>query len=376
MITRAAVIPAPDAPVEIREYPVPELEPGAALLRTLYSEVCGTDVHLQHGRLAGAPYPLIPGHINVGVLEKLTSGVTDALGGPLSEGDVVTFLDVHETCNHCWHCLVAKATTRCPSRKVYGITYGAEDGLLGGWSELVYLKPGVKILRLPAGLSPELAIAGGCALPTAFHAVERAGVGLGDTVLVQGSGPVGLMACALSRLAGAQQVIVIGAPMLRLDVAKSLGADTLINVLATTAEQRRDFVHAVTDGRGPDITIEATGNPEAVPEGMRLTRDAGVYVVVGQYTDGGEVSFNPHLDLNRKHLEVRATWGIDFSHLYKSLHALARFRESLPWEKIISGYYELSQANEALKAVASGDVVKAVLCPNGRSFAATHRRTV
>ena len=76
MAIRAAVIPAPNEAVEIREFPEPELEPGAALLRTTYSEVCGTDVHLLHGQLPGAPYPLIPGHINVGVLEALNGPVT------------------------------------------------------------------------------------------------------------------------------------------------------------------------------------------------------------------------------------------------------------------------------------------------------------
>lgn len=365
MISKAAVMPAPNQPVEIREYPVPELEPGAALLRVRYSEVCGTDVHLHHGRLEGTPYPLIPGHINVGVLERLSEPVTDALGAPLHEGDLVTFLDVHETCNHCWYCLVAKATTRCPSRKVYGITYGAADGLLGGWSELVYLKPGVKIMRLPEGLTAQMAIAGGCALPTAFHAVERGQVSLGDRVVVQGSGPVGLMACALARLSGAQQVIVIGAPELRLRTATAFGADTVINIERHSPAERLALVRDLTDGRGADVTIEASGNPRAVAEGMQLTRDAGTYVVVGQYTDGGPVEFNPHLDLNRKHLDVRATWGIDFSHLYKSLHSMARFREAIPWQSVISAYYALDQANEALAAVEAGAVVKAVICPNG-----------
>lgn len=365
MTIKAAVMPAPGQPVEVRSYPVPQLEPGSALMRVLYSEVCGTDVHLQHGRLAGVPYPLIPGHINVGVLETLSQPVTDALGAPLREGDLVTFLDVHETCHHCWYCLVAKATTRCPSRKVYGITYGAEDGLLGGWSELVYLKPGVKIVKLPEGLTAELAIAGGCALPTAFHAVQRGQVGLGDHMVVQGSGPVGLMACALARLAGAQQVIVIGAPELRLEVATAFGADAVINIEQLNAVQRLEAVRALTGGRGADITIEASGNPQALPEGMQLTRDAGTYVVVGQYTDGGPVSFNPHLDLNRKHLDVRATWGIDFSHLYKSLHTMARFQQAIPWQSVISAYYALDQANEALAAVEAGQVVKAVICPNG-----------
>lgn len=366
MPVKAAVIPAPNQPVEVREYPEPELEPGGALMRTLYSEVCGTDVHLLHGRLSGAPYPLIPGHINVGRLDALNGPVTDAFGDPVREGDLVTFLDVHETCNKCWFCLVAKATTRCPHRRVYGITYGANDGLLGGWSELVYLKPGVKIMRLPEGLSPELAIAGGCALPTAFHAVERGGVGLGHHVVVQGSGPVGLMACALSRLSGAQSVTVVGAPDSRLQTALTLGADEVISVERTDEAVRLARVRALTGGRGADITIEATGNPNAIPEGMRLTRDAGTYVVVGQYTDAGPVEFNPHLDLNRRHLDVRATWGIDFSHMYRSLHALERFREAFPWADVISRYYGLHEANEALKQVAAGSVVKAVICPNGR----------
>ena len=112
-------------------------------------------------------------------------------------GDVVTFLDVHGTCGACWHCLVAKASTRCPHRRVYGITFGAADGLLGGWAEAIYLKPGTKILPLAPGVSPEQWIGGGCGLPTALHAVELAGIGLGDRVLIQGSGPVGLSACAL-----------------------------------------------------------------------------------------------------------------------------------------------------------------------------------
>lgn len=365
MPIKAAVIPAPDKPIEIREFPRPHVEPGAALLRTAYSEVCGTDVHLFHGQLPGAPYPLIPGHINVGVLEQTGGVVRDAFGEPLAVGEQVTFLDVHETCNNCWFCLVAKATTRCPHRKVYGITYGAEDGLLGGWSQLVYLKPGVEIMRLPKPVSAQMAIAGGCALPTAFHAVERGQVGLGDTVVVQGSGPVGLTACALARLSGAQEVIVVGAPDLRLRMALTFGADEVLSIEKTTEAQRLQAVLEMTHGRGADITIEATGNPHAVPEGMRLTRDAGVYVVVGQYTDAGQVQINPHHDLNRKHLDVRATWGIDFSHMYKSLHAMARFHDVFPWTEIISGLYPLEEAQQALDDVEAGRVVKAAICPNG-----------
>ena len=129
--------------MEVRELPVPDLEPDSALLDVELSEVCGTDVYLQQGKLAGVPYPLIPGHVSVGRLNKIRGSLRDVEGKTLSEGDRITFLDVHRTCNACWYCLVAKATTRCPQRKVYGITYGMNDGLCGGWAEQI-ISPGTR----------------------------------------------------------------------------------------------------------------------------------------------------------------------------------------------------------------------------------------
>ena len=161
---RAAIIPAAGADVEVIDCPQPVIESGGVLLDTIFSEVCGTDVHLQHGRLSGVPYPLIPGHVSVGRVAQVVDNVRDVDGNEIQPEQVVTFLDVHETCNHCWFCLIAKATTRCPERKVYGITYGAEDGLHGGWSEQIYLRPGVKIIPLPDTLDPRRFIAAGCSL--------------------------------------------------------------------------------------------------------------------------------------------------------------------------------------------------------------------
>src|SRR5215813_1280473 len=122
---KAVVMTAPHEPLAVREIKEPQLEPGAALLRTLYSEVCGTDVHLHHGRL-DVPFPIIPGHVSVGVVAALREGhgaIRDVEGERIREGDVGTFLDVHETCNACYHCLVARQPTRCAKRRVYGITY-------------------------------------------------------------------------------------------------------------------------------------------------------------------------------------------------------------------------------------------------------------
>jgi threonine dehydrogenase-like Zn-dependent dehydrogenase len=362
-VVKAAVMQAPQQPIAIQEFPEPELEGGAVLLKTIYSEVCGTDVHLYHGHLAGVPYPIIPGHVSVGKIARLAGPVTDVEGHPLKEEDVVTFLDVHETCGNCWFCLVAKATTRCPHRRVYGVTYSAEEGLLGGWSEYIYLKPGVKIMALPEGVSPERFIGGGCGLPTAMHALERAEVMLGDNVVVQGSGPVGLSAAILAQLAGASQVIVLGAPQLRLEMALATGADKVINIEEYDPQARLERVRELTGGRGADITIEATGVPSAVREGMQMTRDNGRYVIVGQYTDAGEVTINPHYDINRKHLEIRGTWGTDLSHVYRSLKVMAKHGDRFRWERFISKKYRLEEAAQALADVENLKVVKAVVEP-------------
>jgi threonine dehydrogenase-like Zn-dependent dehydrogenase len=356
---RAAVMPAPLAPIEVRSYPEPILEAGAVLLKTLASEVCGTDVHLWHGRLAGVPYPLIPGHISVGEVLETNGVVTDINGERIVPGEAVTFLDVHGTCCNCWYCLVAKQSTRCPHRRVYGITYGADEGLLGGWSERIYLKPGVKIVKMAANVSPELWIAGGCGLPTALHAIDLAQIKLGDRVVVQGAGPVGLSACALAAASGASWVGVIDAVPRRLEAAKKMGADALISLDSDVLSA----VHQATGGRGADVVIEASGNPNAVPMGCRLARDGGRYIVVGQYSDNGPAEINPHSDINRRHLTIQGCWGVDFSHVYRAMEALARFGDRFAWTDIISARYNLENAGDALAAVESREVVKALIVP-------------
>ena len=224
---------APRAPLELRRVPAPRVAPGGAILETVASEVCGTDVHLHHGRLGGVPYPIVPGHVSVGRVIETGGPLRDVDGNEIGVGRLVTFYDVFGTCGACWHCLVAKAATRCPQRKVYGITTGLGDGLLGGWSERIEIRPGVRLLPLPEGLAVEEFMGGGCGLPTGFHAVERAGIALGDTLVVQGSGPVGLNAAIFAQLAGAVRVLVTGAPRARLEQAKRLGAEDVLDVTET-----------------------------------------------------------------------------------------------------------------------------------------------
>lgn len=360
---RAAVFAEPGR-LEVRTLPEPVPAQGGVVLETVLSEVCGTDVHLFHGRLSGVPYPIIPGHVSVGRISHIEGTVSDVDGSPLELGQMVTFLDVHGTCGKCWYCQVAQATTRCPERRVYGITMSANDGLLGGWSEKIYLMPGTRILPL-GDATPEAYMGGGCGLATALHAVERAEIRFGDTVLVQGSGPVGLNALILARLKGATQLIMLGGGTdERKDMAARLGASLWLDVFKTTAEERLEAVHALTGGRGADVVIEASGNPAAVPEGMRLSRDAGSFIIVGQYTDNGDISLNPHLDINRKHLRVQGVWGSDFSHVHRALKVLQRYQNEIPWADFLSRTYSLDEMDIALDDVASARVIKAAVRPN------------
>jgi L-iditol 2-dehydrogenase len=359
---RAAVMPAPGLPVELRTLSMPAVEPGGAVLRVLLSEVCGTDVYLHDGRLADVEYPIIPGHVTVGNLESLRGTVETAEGERLRAGDLVTFLDVHGSCHRCWTCLVAKASTRCPHRRVYGITLGLEVGPAGGWAERMYLRPGTRIIRLGEA-DPERFMAGGCGIPTALHAVERAQIGHGDTVLVLGSGPVGLSVAALARQGGAGRVLVIGGPARRVAVVRRMGADEAIDIGDLDEDMRLDWVRDHSNGRGADVTIEATGVPEAVRQALRYTRDAGRVVIAGQYTDHGDVTINPHELINRKHLDIRGCWGSDYSHFHRAVRLASDPERSLPWAEIPLHRYGLGELNEALTAVRSGEVVKALVDP-------------
>ena len=363
MSVRAAVMTAPDRPIELWDLPDPVLETGGVLLETVASEVCGTDVHLLHGRLAGVPYPIIPGHVSVGRVLEVRGVERDALGDTLGPGDLVTFLDVHETCGSCYHCLVAAQPNRCPSRKVYGITYSAHEGALGGWAERIYLKPGVRIVKVPAGLDADDVIGGGCGLFTGLAAVERSELAMGDTVLVQGAGPVGLAAAAFAGLRGASRVWMVGAPAARLELASALGVDLALDLATTSQVERADLIRALTGDRGPDIIIEATGNPEAVGEGLDLVRDGGVYVIAGHYTDAGELGVNPHRHLNRKHIQLRGQWGTEFRHVITALALLERHRERLPFRDVIGRRYGLAGADRALADLEALRVTKAVIDP-------------
>jgi threonine dehydrogenase-like Zn-dependent dehydrogenase len=118
-----------------------------------------------------------------------------------------------------------------------------------------------------------------------------------------------------------------------------------------------------TSGRGADVVIEASGNPAALREGLEMLRDAGRYVVVGQYTDAGDITLNPHRHVNRKHAAILGCWGYEYTHLHRAVALLARHKDRFRWRELVTAEYSLEQAARALEEMERMAVVKAVIRP-------------
>jgi L-iditol 2-dehydrogenase len=246
---------------------------------------------------------------------------------------------------------------------VYGITDSAADGLYGGWAQKVYLEPGVIVAKLPDVVTFEDYIGGGCGLLTSVHIIDRARITMGDTVVVQGAGAVGLSAAALAARAGAGQVIVIGAPADRLALALRMGADHVIDLDATTPEARLERVLDLTGRLGADIVVEAAGSARAFEEGVRFARNGGAYVIAGHYTNAGDSAINAHEHINRKHLDIRGCWGSEAGHFLRALGILERYRAEVPWHEIGAAKYGLGDINAALESAGALRVPKALVDP-------------
>ena len=363
--SQAAVLCAYNAPLEIRTYPVAAAAgPGEAIVRVEMAGICGTDVHLWKGELT-IPIPVILGHETVGRIVHLGAGLEkDWRGNTLAVGDRVTWAS-SIVCGECYYCRQKRQPTRCVSRKAYGISYNVDDAphLRGGYAEYIHLRAGSSLFRLPDTLPTEAVIGAGCALTTALHGLERCTVTPGDTVVVQGTGPVGMAALAVAIQAGAEKVIVTGGPEHRLKAALEFGAHAAISIEEhTTPEARRAAVLAVAGPYGADVVVECVGHPSAVPEGIELCRDGGKFAVLGQYADSGSIMLNPHI-ITRKQLEVRGSWGFEPRHTDMALRLLDSTHWKDKFAAQITHRFPLGEVNEALETVKQWRSSKAVIIP-------------
>lgn len=361
---KAAVLVEYGQPLQIQEVAIPEIGPGAILVKVLLAGICGTDVHQQRGELTiKSPLPNIQGHETIGRIVKLGEGrVKDAAGEEIKVGDRIMW--AHADCGECYWCNIARDPVLCAKRSGYG--WAPPVALRGGFAEYEYVTPATNVVKVPDELSEEEAVGVGCAFRTVVGGYERFGkVGLMEDFVIQGCGPIGLYSTVVARESGARTVIVVGAPANRLELAKKWGADHVINIDEyKDAEERRQMILELTHGRGPENVVEASGYPPAVAEGLEMIQKGGKYLILGQ-TSAATTPIMPSR-INEKALTIVGSISAHIVHFYRALQFIKTHREKYPFAEIISGTYQLEDVNTALANMASAKEIKPAIDNRGR----------
>jgi 2-desacetyl-2-hydroxyethyl bacteriochlorophyllide A dehydrogenase len=343
---RAVTFQAPGQ-VRVDEKPDPEIgSADEAIIRVEASGVCGSDLHIYHGRVAIEPGFTI-GHEYVGTVVAAGDGVTR-----VREGDRV--LGAYGTaCGDCFFCR-REAFHKCDRARVFG--HGKTLGSLqGAQAELVLVPHADLTLRsVPDGLSDDVALFAGDVMGTGYHAVVETGVRDGDSVAVLGLGPVGLCAVQAAVAAGAESVIAIDTVADRLEMARSFGAQAV----HLTEEDPRAAAKEVSDGRGVDAAIDAVGHPDALELACRLARKAGTVSATGVYAERIEVHMGivwiKALTLKTGHANV-------IKHLDPVLDAIVDGR--LDPAPLVTHHMKLDDAPEAYEVYDRREALKIVLSP-------------
>ncbi len=344
--------------VETWDVPVFDPEPGGALVRVVAGGVCGSDVHIMTGEAGIMPFPIILGHEGVGRVEKLGAGVeTDYAGVPVKPGDLVYWAPI-ALCHRCHSCTVLEETP-CENSQFFE---DAEKPNWGSYADFAWLPNGLAFFRVPNHASVDAVIALGCALPTALRGFDRCGpVRTGESVVVQGAGPVGLAAILAASVAGAREIVAIDIHENRLEVAKSLGATATVS-LNESAEERRRQVYDICGSHGPEVVVEAAGVLQAFPEGVDLTGNHGRYIVLGLWGAIGEQSISPR-DTTLKNLTIAGATFPKPKHYHAALQLAVRCQDKVPLAQLVTHRFGVAEAQKALDATAKGEVVKAVIDP-------------
>ena len=378
---RAAVIHAPGR-FAVEGFPEPDPGPGAVLLRMHFSGICGTDKHTWRGeslQYAGtdherqAAYPLICGHENVGVIEAIGPGEPpiDADGRTLGIGDRVVPAP-NLTCGRCRFCLgQGYPYYLCTALDDYGnsLTCAEPPHLFGGWSELMYLLPGTRLFRVPEALPSELAAL--TELLAVTNGLDRAralpgnGFGFGDTVLVLGVGPLGLMHLAKAELLGAGALIAVDVMAERLEHARAFGADLVLDASSTTAGERLEFVRAATGGLGADVVCSCSGQASSLIDALDLVRPGGTVIEAGAFVDMGPVAINPNSQVCIKGVTILGVGGETLDQYQPALEMMTRHRDRLPFARAITHRVPLEGVGDALELAQTGAAMKVLVSPNG-----------
>jgi len=348
---RAAVFYGPGKPFELKEIPLPEVEPDAILIRISRANICGSDLHFWRG---DAPLKLpedgwVFGHEMTGRVARLGARVkTDSLGRPLKEGDRVAYCYFYP-CGRCYACL-NKQPAACPAKVGRPLGPSQFPHFHGAFAEYYYLCPGGFVFRVPDELSDDVVAPANCALSQVIYGLHVAGLRFGQSVVIQGAGGLGVQAAAVARDMGAAPVIVIDQLAPRLELARAFGAHHTINLREVPDRKERvNLVRSLTDGRGADVACDFVGFPQVIPEGLDMLRFGGTYLEIGTISRAAKVELEPATLIWGSKTIVGAImydpWVIP-----RALDFLVRTGDRYPFGKLLSHKYPLEKIDEAFAA--------------------------
>jgi len=343
---RAVTFQAPGV-VSVEERPEPELsEPGDAVVRIEATGVCGSDLHIYHGRVQiEAGFTI--GHEYVGSVVAVGDRVSTVAVGDRVLGCFQT------ACGTCWFCRKG-LYHRCLKSRTFG--HGATLGSLQGTQADMALVPNADLTlrRVPEGMSSDVALFAGDVMGTGFHAVDASGMKPGDVVAVLGLGPVGLCAVQVAKAAGAARVFAVDTVPERLKVAAAFGAEPLHLV----DDDVRGAVREATEGRGVDVCIDAVGDPKVLESAIRLTRNCGAIQCIGVYAERADV----HMGLLwLKAITLRGGHANVLGHVDRVLAMMAA--GVLDPSALITHHMKLEDAPEAYAIYDKREAMKIVLTP-------------
>jgi 2-desacetyl-2-hydroxyethyl bacteriochlorophyllide A dehydrogenase len=337
------------APFEVRvdERPEPELSArDDAIVAIDASGVCGSDLHIYHGRVKIEPGFTI-GHEFVGTVVAAGDDVTRVKTGDRVLGCF------HSACGTCFYCLKG-VYQKCDIARVFG--HGELLGNLPGTQAEQALVPNANLTlrKVPETVPDDVALFAGDVMGTAYHAIEEGRVKPGDTVAVLGLGPVGLCAVQVAKAAGAAHVLAVDTVEQRLEMAASFGA-TPIHL---TEDDPRKRAQQATDMRGVDVAIDAVGHPDALDLAIRMARKAGTVVAIGVYAEPCQV----HMGLVWiKGLTIKSGQANVIGHVDSVLGMLAA--GTLDPTPLVTHHMPLDEAPTAYEVYDRREALKIVLKP-------------
>src|SRR6266496_2762858 len=341
-----AIVKEKRAPgLTVKSVPKPSPGPGEVLIAVRHAGVCGTDLHIAdwnpwaQGRIKP---PIVVGHEFAGEIESVGDGVTG-----LRAGHLVT-AEGHIVCGHCLQCRTGNSHI-CQNTRIIGVDRD------GAFAEYITM-PATNVLTLDGGTIPTEVGAIMDPMGNAFHTVLTGGAEIpGSTVFVVGCGPIGCFAVGIARAAGATKVIASDVNPKRLALAAKMGAHVTINAAKDDVVK---IVLAETGGEGADVVCEMSGVPSALHQAFAAVRMGGRVQLLG--IPKGEVPVDFAGEIIFKGITV---YGVIGRKMYDTWHQMRRYLTAglLDPRPVITHQFPLTQVDEALAAIRSGDAGKIIL---------------